>query len=227
MALLGLMAALSVIFTNTVISVASYVFGVSYVVLSVFVVIETVVRLDADKNEDRHGPWSWLARRELGVLSLLVLFTSPVLVAFAAVAIVLGSLIGFLIWLFGDKQFHELVLEFLIEPHHRKLPWLRPWLAIPAAVFATAPFFKPSLVIAIVIVAIVVVVAVLALLAWLSDKAKERAQAAEEGQDQATTELDTEKAVDKPSVAGDFLQLIWAFILARKYKICPVVTIKD
>lgn len=144
--------------------------GISLIILAaIYLLFGAVTSVQFGKeilNENDEPLWEWLDEQDYGIKCLFALAFSPVGIALFVLALLVVSIIGFVVWVFDEKELGSKLCMFFFELHPPKVSWLRPWMAFPLALFVMAPFFHWAFVGTMIVLAAGFLAACLLLLFW-------------------------------------------------------------
>lgn len=235
----GWLIAANILTVLEVVSVLLLVMAlIGYIVGSVLVLMQLLYELNDELCSHMEG--HWLDRRSASFMPLATFLSAPVLILATAVFSIVSLLVTFLL-LESDYQLYSRAANwFKYAQFNDKRPvrWFRPWMVVPGAIVALSPWLHAARVLLVVCGVIILAVLVLGILAFLADAAKDIAAHIEKPRflqrntpTKSTSDRDADTEVASPRsrvrriVSGtlDMLSLVWAIVLVRKWRVCPMV----
>jgi hypothetical protein len=244
--ILAAIAAVFILFPNTGLQGFLIATGILYFAFGVAVFVHTasLVEEKLDHSEYPNPFFTFRIPFEGGLMvpisALAVVVVIPVvLLCTVAFGVIMG--IGLTAEYINHHDLHRNFGRWLVNAHPGPLTFLRPWVVPFIAVFAGAFFWTPALVVTIVIGVLAafvgVIAGLIALAAFLGDQVKQARENA-----RARRRIKPAK-IRKPIFAAsrpartpgkqyvrpflrsvvDFLSLVWQFIKAKKWKVCPLI----
>jgi hypothetical protein len=205
---------------------ALVVLGLAWLLAGAIVALWVLIPFIPD---DSAQPLDPLTRCEKTVCWVIGVLTFPV---FAAVVVLCALFVG-LGWLHNERVVLR-TFEWLCEAHFtgsKWFGWFRPGYALLAALVGLSFEYSWALEVLEYIIGLTVVIGAIVALSYSSSEYTERQASIREARDEAEVyDITSQPAAPKRSylrdvlnAVVDFLALVWWAIVARKWRICPLV----
>jgi hypothetical protein len=204
--------------------------SIAYLVLGVAVSIYLFTLEEKDDGDffPASHRWGWLERQSSIVKAPILTVTLPFVFLMTFLATIVFSIFGSLLFLEDEFDFYTRFGRWLTRGNLGEgglLPWIRPWMLFPSALVIAAFWWHWAFVTAVLILAVAVGLLVIGAAFFLLDVLLEHRKAARvkwaEMKSSVVPDPDLEER--QPSVITESFALVWAFVVAKKKRICPLV----
>lgn len=135
---------------------------------------------ELNEQEFDDAEWTWLDTKPMALKSLMFLLASPVILGLGTLILIFGSIAVTLASLHDEQDLYRRIGRWFVYAHvgnHKLLNWLRPILALPAALALLSFWFGAALVVLIGAVVIALLIGLFLLVAYLVDASNEKRRA--------------------------------------------------